>query len=38
MGLQAMCFWVMMTCNVVTHEVIYKKRRYDYHLGIVLDE
>lgn len=37
MGLQAMCFWVIMTYNTITCEVLYKKKRYDYYLGVVLD-
>ena len=37
MGLQAMCFWVIMTYNVMMYEVIYEKKRYDYQLGVVLD-
>ena len=38
MGLQAVCFWVMMTYNAVTSEILYKKKRYGYHLGIAIDE
>ena len=33
MGLQAMCFWVMMTYNVMMYEIVYKKIRVDFRSG-----